>query len=488
MIFPITIAHLIPKPRLSYQVLAFALTFLVYVMVHATRKAISSAASLLKDPQFDYPTVFFGVMDVVFMISYALGMLMTGVLGDMYNPILVSLVAVSLAAIDQCIFGLLVVHFTAPGMYYFYYVLNACNGVFQSAVWPVLVKIMGNYFGDMHSGIIFGVWATNAAVGNIVGANLASLMIVIFGETGRAVISATFITPAVILVAVGLLTFMTLPVSLDKALYRVIGQSSNESSPSGIEAEPARSGELQPSASAEHQAQERIKFWRAWLIPGVITFALTYACVKGVNYAMFFWLPLYLHEHAHLSPEQANLLDTIYNIGVVVGSLACGWLSDVMAVVPGSGRAPSLFLFQLLALIPVSLLHVDEPTTVYLYVMLSLAGFFIGGAANIVSSAVCTDLGRQDALKGNREATSQVAGIIDGVGACGAAVQQGLVSWIATYSWDGVFILLPIALGLSCILIARLTFRESKAYFLGRFRSRIDRAESTFSKKNFPES
>ncbi|KAF4656751.1 hypothetical protein FOL47_008755 [Perkinsus chesapeaki] len=129
---------------------------------------------------------------------------------------------------------------------------------------------------------------------------------------------------------------------------------------------------------------------------------------------MFFWLPLYLHEHAHLSPEQANLLDTVYNVGVVVGSLACGWLSDMMAVIPDSGRAPSLFLFQALALIPVSLLHVDEPSIAYLYAMLTLAGFFIGGAANVVSSAVCTDLGRRDALKGNRDAVSQIAGIIDG--------------------------------------------------------------------------
>ncbi|KAF4686591.1 hypothetical protein FOZ62_001585 [Perkinsus olseni] len=462
-----TIARSISNPRLFYQVLAFLWTFLVYVMVEATRKSIS---------------IFFGVMDVVFMLSYAIGMVVTGVLGDIYNPVLVMLAAVSLAAIDQCTFGILVVFFTTPGVYYLYYVLYACNGVFQSAIWPVLIKIMSNYFGNMHSGVIFGVWATNIAVGNIVGGNLASLMIVVFGQTGRTVISATLMVPAVILVIVGLLTVLTLPRSLNEALCRATDQMRNSEPPSGdAELECGCTEEVQPPVAGEQANRQPIKFWRAWLIPGVLLSALTYACVKGVNDAMFFWTPLYLNEHAHLTPKHADFCDTIYSLGVVVGSLACGWLSDMMAVVPGSGRAPSLFLFQLLALIPVSLLRIDDPTVAYLYVMLFLAGFFIGGAAIVLVSAVCADLGRQDALKGNREAMSQVAGIIDGVGAGGAAIQQGLVSWIATYSWNGVFILLSVALGLSCILIARLAFRESKAYFLGRCRTRVDSTDAAAS-------
>ncbi|KAF4693326.1 hypothetical protein FOZ60_011306 [Perkinsus olseni] len=465
----INFSRIVPKPALFYQVLAFTLTFLVYVMVHAMRKSISSAAPLLKAEEFGYPTAFFGAMDVVFMISYAIAMLFTGILGDIFNPMLVVLLFVVLAAAVQCLCGLLIVSYTSKGFHYLYYVLNGLNGAAQSAIWPVLVKVMGDYFSHLHSGLVFGFWATNSAVGNIVGSSLASLMIVIFGETGKIVIAATFISPVLIVVIVTLLTFLLLPASLELALANT-GSAMRQTVPSSDSDESHVDAD---GAAMQNEDDEKpIKFWRAWLIPGVLIFALTYACVKGVNYAMFFWLPLYLNEHADISPEKANLFDMLYNIGTVFGCIVCGWVSDYMARVQESGRSPSLFLFIFLALIPVSLLHVDDPTVAYLSVMLLLAGFLIGGASNLVGSVICTDIGRQDALKGNRKAVSQVTGIIDGTGACGAAIQQGLVSWIATYSWDGVFILLPIALGLSCILLGTRAYKETRGFLRGLRASR----------------
>ncbi|EER13609.1 Glycerol-3-phosphate transporter, putative [Perkinsus marinus ATCC 50983] len=473
----IDLTRIVPKPVLFYQGLAFTLTFLIYVMVHAMRKSISSAAPLLKAEEFGYPTAFFGAMDVVFMISYAIAMLFTGILGDIYNPMLVVLLFVVLAAAVQCLCGILMVLYTSKGFHYLYYVLNGLNGAAQSAIWPVLVKIMGDYFDQLHSGLIFGFWATNSAVGNIVGSSLASLMIVIFGGTGEVVIASTFISPCLIVVIVTLISLFMLPSSIESVL-----SSTGSTTRATITSSDSDESHVNADLPAMRDEEHPIKFWRAWLIPGVLIFALTYACVKGVNYAMFFWLPLYLNEHADIPPEKANLFDMLYNIGTVFGCIICGWVSDYMARVQGSGRSPSLFFFIFLALIPVSLLHVDDPTVVYLSVMLLLAGFLIGGASNLVGSVVCTDIGRQDALKGNRKAVSQVTGIIDGTGACGAAVQQGLVSWIATYSWDGVFILLPVSLGLSCILLGTRAYKETKGFLKGFRSPRQQRVPTDVSK------
>ena len=51
---------------------------------------------------------------------------------------------------------------------------------------------------------------------------------------------------------------------------------------------------------------------------------------------------------------------------------------------------------------------------------MGVVGFFIGGAANIISAAICADMGRIDELRGNAEALATVTGIVDGTGSVGA--------------------------------------------------------------------
>ncbi len=73
---------------------------------------------------------------------------------------------------------------------------------------------------------------------------------------------------------------------------------------------------------------------------------------------------------------------------------------------------------------------------------MSVAGFFVGGAANMISATITADLGQQEAIKGNSEALSTVTGIVDGTGSVGAAIGQLLVPIIQeNYSWNYVFYL-----------------------------------------------
>ena len=50
-----------------------------------------------------------------------------------------------------------------------------------------------------------------------------------------------------------------------------------------------------------------------------------------------------------------------------------------------------------------------------------------GGPADIISSAISADLGKQNAVRGNKEALGTVTGIVDGNGSVGAATGQYLV-------------------------------------------------------------
>lgn len=72
--------------------------------------------------------------------------------------------------------------------------------------------------------------------------------------------------------------------------------------------------------------------------------------------------------------------------------------------------------------------------------LMTIVGFFIGGAANIISAAITADLGKQGPIQGNAEGLATVTGIVDGTGSVGAAVGQLLVPAIQNaFNWFYVF-------------------------------------------------
>ena len=74
--------------------------------------------------------------------------------------------------------------------------------------------------------------------------------------------------------------------------------------------------------------------------------------------------------------------------------------------------------------------------------LMTIAGFFVGGAANMISATITADLGRQESIQGNSEALSTVTGIVDGTGSVGAAIGQLLVPLVQQkFNWFFVFYL-----------------------------------------------
>lgn len=93
--------------------------------------------------------------------------------------------------------------------------------------------------------------------------------------------------------------------------------------------------------------------------------------------------------------------------------------------------------------IPSLYIYSDSPDNKALNAFLmTIVGFFIGGAAGMISGTVTADLGKQEKIKGSKEALSTVTGIVDGTGSIGAAVGQLLVPLIQQkFNWYYVFYL-----------------------------------------------
>ncbi|MED6237568.1 hypothetical protein ATANTOWER_028006, partial [Ataeniobius toweri] len=170
-----------------------------YVLLHASRKTFSNVKvsisaqwtpSVQNDsaPAFSpgetwednhlfadekQATLFLGALDSIFLFSYAVGLYLSGVIGDRVNLRYVLCFGLCGSAVVEFLFGTLTewLHIYNAYLYCGLWVLN---GLLQSAVWPCVVAVMGNWFGKTGRGFVFGLWSACASVGNILGAFLAS--------------------------------------------------------------------------------------------------------------------------------------------------------------------------------------------------------------------------------------------------------------------------------------------------------------------------
>jgi len=290
-------------------------------------------------------------------------------------------------------------------------------------------------------------------------------------------------------------------------------------------------------ALASRSSKEKIldfasSFIRGWRTPGVLRYALSYSCLNGINYAMFFWLPFYLRYGraggggggggGDVVDEEALLvrLHTIsmaYDLGCVMGTLLCGVVGDWLGK-----RAPVLAAFQILALFPILALRLDIASDMILVLVIWSCGALAGGASFIISSVVCADIARRalveekakrkeeerlemeklkggggeeggishlssefslKALDGERRrrerkreaeekgaATAQVAGIVDGFGALGAALVVQVVSFLSEgrWGWDGVFFFLAILLLVSLLCTSGIVKKDVQELWAAR--------------------
>uniref|UniRef100_A0A3B3R6H4 Sugar phosphate exchanger 3 n=1 Tax=Paramormyrops kingsleyae TaxID=1676925 RepID=A0A3B3R6H4_9TELE len=422
-----------------------------YVLLHASRKTFSNVKVSISaqwtplplngsSPAFspkqtwegnklfentEGATLFLGVLDTIFLFSYAVGLYVSGVIGDRFNLRYVLSFGLCGSALVEFLFGTLTewIHFyNVP----FYCVLWVLNGLLQSSVWPCVVAVMGNWFGKSGRGFVFGLWSACASVGNILGAFLASSVLKYGYEYAFLVTSAVQFAGGVI-VFFGLLTApkeVGLSISLESPQER----DSDSHQPLISDDEDEQEGMLQDNSYSIQQPDQdlgpeeppaAIGFLKAFCLPGVLPYSLAYACLKLVNYSFFFWLPFYLSNNFGWKEEQADRLSVWYDVGGIVGGTVQGLVSDILGK-----RAPVLAVSLLLAMGSLVGYSHSPDDQVINGVLLAVTGFFIGGPSNMISSAISADLGRQEALRGSQEALATVTGIVDGTGSVGAAGGQ----------------------------------------------------------------
>uniref|UniRef100_A0A3Q4I736 Sugar phosphate exchanger 3 n=1 Tax=Neolamprologus brichardi TaxID=32507 RepID=A0A3Q4I736_NEOBR len=440
-----------------HHLVVFLLTFFSYVLLHASRKTFSNVKvsisaqwtpSILNDSSPTWQdnrlfedekqaTLFLGILDSIFLFSYAVGLYLSGVIGDRVNLRYVLCFGLCGSAAVEFVFGTLTEWLHIYNIY-LYSSLWVLNGLLQSAVWPCVVAVMGNWFGKAGRGFVFGLWSACASVGNILGAFLASSVLKYGYEYAFLVTSVVQFAGGVV-VFFGLLTSPKEsetglgPIETDTDSHKPL--MSDEEDEVEVEKYSRRGQSAEQPVEAPAESPQAIGFLKAFCLPGVLPYSLAYACLKLVNYSFFFWLPFYLSNNYKWKEAQADRLSVWYDVGGIIGGTFQGLISDFMGK-----RAPVLVVSLTLAIGALVGYSRSPNDQVINGVLLAITGFFIGGPSNIISSAISADLGRQDALRGSKEALATVTGIVDGTGSIGAAAGQYLVSLIESkLGWMSVF-------------------------------------------------
>lgn len=120
-------------------------------------------------------TVWLAGMDSTYLICYAIGNIISGVLEDRYPLyILISSGLLCSGLVYSVIVFLGYADIYIPLIFVFVWALQ---GIFQSTVVPGCVALLGNWFEKDKRGRIMGIWGTANSLGNIVGALLGGVII-----------------------------------------------------------------------------------------------------------------------------------------------------------------------------------------------------------------------------------------------------------------------------------------------------------------------
>jgi OPA family glycerol-3-phosphate transporter-like MFS transporter 1/2 len=338
----------------------------------STRRCYSTVKQQLQT-EGGYSALLLSEMDTVFMATYAAGNIINGKLGDTFNP--TTILAIGLFGSGACLLLInIALWFDFEGMSvalgnFFIIAVYFLFGFFQATGGPVGTAVMGNWFCDPVSiknrGTIFGFWTCHQYCGDITAALCTAAVL----GAGLPYWWALLI-PALTNIA---WAFLTLQLVADPATVGIvtpevrIRQAKYELK----KKEMAEQGET----LAADTGPEPISYVNAFKIPMVAQYALAFGFFKLTNYVLFFWLPYFLGKN--FDPVQANLIASLYSVGMMPGGIIVGYVSDVF----GGRRAVviGVFMCALIVFLGIFAVSSDSLSPVALLVMLACMGILVGG-------------------------------------------------------------------------------------------------------------
>lgn len=130
------------------------------------------------------------------LFTYAIALFIGGVIGDIFD--LRKLLTIAYFLLGLCYLMLaLGGQFGVERIIYYYFVFFLI-GLFSSILWPSIIHMLANWYSKKNRGLIIGAWATCANIGNIIGIQIAAILIKHFNNQWQYLI---FINSGIMILA-----------------------------------------------------------------------------------------------------------------------------------------------------------------------------------------------------------------------------------------------------------------------------------------------
>ena len=401
--------------------------FVSYSAAYFVRKPLSVVKAPVKEA-LGFTTGTMGMIDSAFLLTYALGQFVMPALGDRVGAKNVIVVGGVVSFACCCMFGLV----SAP---YVLMAFWALNGLAQAASYPLHVKLLNPWYSARERGTAMGIWATSQQVGATAATVLAAYLLGSYGWKMSIAIPAAFT-----LFAAGMIALMNLdPPWLQTTTYK---EEALQNTKKRADIEPA---------------SKQVSFMEILAIPRLKMLMLSYFCVKIVRYCLLFWLPYYLSQEYKMSVAVAGYMSCIYDLGGVLGGLACGVIGDKYFV----GKRTVLGALSC-ALLTFAIGGYQLACSMGMLtnaIVMGLIGFLVAGPDAMLGSTAVADCCEQAGY--GQEVLGTAAGIVNGMGSIGAVLQGALTALIAEkYGWGALFVTLAMLSALSIVTMLASTNPE----------------------------
>ena len=431
----------------KWQAFIFFITFANYLIMHFARKVYTNVKTELVLAGVD--EVVLSQMDTAFMFAYAIGTFISGRIADIFPQNVV--LGISLVGSTLCLGTLLylvnidIIHSSFSLGSFLFVSIQLIHGLFQSCGLPVNMALMGVWFSKKGRGLLFGFWTMNGNIGDIVAA-LSTAAIVSAGFSWQVAL----LIPMILSALWAVLNYLMVAGSPAQIGLKL---DDDETASSGAE----KSAEKGADGGADGGEGSTVGFMQALAIPGVARYALVYGFLKYVNYAMFFWLPFLLTSR--FDTQTANVISSLYSVGLMFGGVFVGWLSDLFG-----GRRASVIGAAFVLLLPLLgsfAVYSDAMATWLLVALLTLLGVLVGGPNNMITSAVAADLSEHPSIGGSTRSLGTVVGIINGTGSLISAFGLMAIGPLKIWGgWAAVWYMLIMCILVSGTLLAPTILKE----------------------------
>lgn len=406
-----------PAPRLAdeqaistmyrhWRVRVMVGTLVGYALFYFCRKNISIALPVLSK-ELGYTNTQLGILSTVLYVTYGVGKLVNGALGDHANPRWFMATGLALSALMNLFFGFS----SALGAFVLFW---AINGWVQSMGFPPCARLLANWYSVSERGLMWGIWNTSHQIGGALIVVLAGYLIGQYGwRSGFTVPAGLCLLGAVMLVE----RLRDTPTSMG---LPSVAQHRNDP-------EVTPDGRL---VSDEPETIRQIVVDRVLRNRTLLLVSFMNLFVYIVRVGVFDWGAKFLVEHSKSSLLAAGSITATFELAGIGGALLAGAISDRLS---GRRRGPVCVVFMLLTALATGLLYVIPPGHPYLHgLSFGLLGFLVYGPQFLIGVFV-TDIASSKAA-----ATAiGVTGIFGYAGASLSGVGTGY--FVDRFGWAGGF-------------------------------------------------